>query len=125
MNTKALLLLVSFLCCQPVFAGLFLEPEGVILAAISASRDDRLPIFTRCCDIPAIAAHAKHGMPPERVVELLKSLRASDLQFAEGAYPQTPGNVTVRILMPKRIDFDLVGSQQYNGILWRIVAIHP
>jgi hypothetical protein len=106
-------------------AGAALSPEGVVGSAIAAVRQDRLSEFLRCCDIPAIATHPRHAMKADAVVALLKTIKEPDLQFEPPAASPNPGRVTIRMTTPLRLDFDLVGTQETNGVNWRIVAIHP
>ena len=125
MRTTLLSLLILFVGVVPTWAGSSLSPEGVVRAAIVAARAERRADFVRLCDLPAIASKPKHGMQETALIELLKSFNAAEVQFEAAPLKDDSTTITVRMTAPRRLDFDLAGSKQPNGVLWRIVAIHP
>ena len=64
-------------------------------------------------------------MPADSVTALFKEIKEAELQLESPGTNDDSERVTVRMTAPRRIDFDLVGTKQINGTLWRIVAIHP
>ena len=125
MKTVLLSVLLVFVGAVPIWAGPSLSPEGVIRAAIVAAGGDRRADFVRLCDFPAIASKPKHGMQEPAVIELLKSFHAAEVHFAPTPLKDDSTDITVRMTAPRHLDFDLAGTKQPNGVLWRIVAIHP
>jgi len=116
--------LILLSCVRTSLVDSSLSPEGVVRAAITAAHQDRSDLFVRCCDTAAIAAHPKHPMTADSVTALFKEIKEAELQL-ESPGTKDSERVTVRMTAPRRLDFDLVGTKQINGILWRIVAIHP
>lgn len=64
-------------------------------------------------------------MQETALIELLKSFNDAEVQFEAAPLKDDSITITVRMTAPRRLDFDLSGSKQPNGFLWRIVAIHP
>ena len=125
MRTTLLSLLFVFVAVIPLSAGSALSPEGVVRAAIVAARDDRHAELVRLCDIAAIASKPKHGMQEKALIELLKSFNVEKAQFDAPPVTNESASTVVRMTAPRRLDFDLAATKQPNGVLWRIVAIHP
>ena len=125
MRTALLSFLILFVCVVPIWAGSSLSPEGVVRAAILAAGGERRADWLRLCDLPAIASKPKHGMQEPALIELLKSFNAAEVQFNTVPLKDDSTTTTVRMIAPRHLDFDLAGSKQSNGVLWRIVAIHP
>ncbi|HEX8310936.1 MAG TPA: hypothetical protein VF614_06450 [Chthoniobacteraceae bacterium] len=125
MRTTLLSLLILFSDVELSCGGSFLSPEGVVRAAIAATHQDRLSQFLRCCDIPAITAHPRHPMALDALAALMESLNEADVRFEPSSANHDSDRLTVRMFSPQRLDFDLVGTKQINGVQWRIVAIHP
>jgi hypothetical protein len=125
MKTTILSILIFLSCIEISLAGSSLSPEGVVRAAIVAAHQDRLSYFVRCCDISAISTDPKHPMSADSLIALFKNLNEAESQFEPRAANEDSERVTVRMTAPRRVDFELVGTNKINGVLWRIVMIHP
>ena len=124
---KAVVFLFCFLSCQSVRAGSFLGPESVLSVAIASANSGRDSHFERCCDLPSIATDPRNPTSPDAFLALLRTIDYKQAKFESG--PVVTGafghlRVTIRMVSPQRLDFDLAGSPEINGILWRIVAVH-
>ena len=124
----AILFVVLLMSCQGVNAGTFLNPSGVVEAAIKDAYTPRSPMFVRCCDLAAIAADPTDPMSGDALVSLFSALDISKVAFQPAKVPDDEARdlrVTIQMSSPRRITFDLVGTREINGVLWRIVAVHP
>ena len=64
-------------------------------------------------------------MALDALAALMESLNEADVRFEPSSANHDSDRLTVRMFSPQRLDFDLVGTKQINGVQWRIVAIHP
>ncbi len=124
MKTTIFCVLILLSCVRTSLAGQSLQAEGVVRAAITAAQHDSLDLFAHYCDTAEIAAHPKHPMSADSVVALFKEIKEAEVQLETSGPSDGLDRITVKMTAPRRINFDLVGTKQINGIFWRIVAIH-
>lgn len=118
-------IIILTLLTEFCFAGSFLPPNGVVQAAISAAQQENSDLLNRCCDFEQIAKQPRHSMTRERLISLFKSFKSEDVEIEPFKLQGDAATITIRMIKPLRLDFNLTGSVQENGVLWTIVAIHP
>ena len=117
----AILALLTPIC----FAGSTLTPDGVVHAAIIAAHEDNMDLLNRCCDFAQIAQQPRHSMTRKALIDLFKSFRTEDVEIEPFKLQGDAATITIRMIKPIRLDFNLAGLLQENDVLWRIVAVHP
>jgi hypothetical protein len=98
--------------------------EAVVRGLIIAAQKDQLQNFLVATDLGRIAAHPRHGLSPEELVALLKTIPLEGLTFE---VKHSEGKATVRTIGKVRLDFmletHLVPNQQEGKIV--VVAVTP
>jgi hypothetical protein len=56
---------------------------------------------------------------------LFKSFNIEEVEIEPFKLQGDSATITIRMIKPLRLDFNLAGFLEENGVRWRIVAVHP
>jgi hypothetical protein len=118
-------IIILALLTQCCLAGSSLTPDGVVRAAIDAAHQENSDLLNRCCDFEQIAKQPRHSMTRESLVSLFKSFNIEEVEIEPFKLQGDSATITIRMIKPLRLDFNLAGFLEENGVRWRIVAVHP
>jgi hypothetical protein len=123
---RLLLIFLLLLAVAPTHAQP-LSGEQVVRILITAAHKDQLQNFLTTTDLTRIAAHPRHGLSPEALFLLLKTIPMEDLTMETKSGEQ---GVVVRTTGKVRLDFHLENRQPARGDALRegmpvVVAVTP
>ena len=105
-----------------------LWPEEVVKSLIQSIQNNDLHKILETADLVKIATHPRHGRTPQNLVSFLKRIDLKRVKFQKTKMESWPEAITVRMVEPLSIDFDLElqkATFQRQEDYYLVVAVHP
>jgi hypothetical protein len=116
---KVLFLLISLVTCA--HAELHV-PESTVSDMVNAAHSNNLSALFKSCDVVKIASHPRHGKSQSQLLEFLLSIDPKKIKYAPIKFVNGDSPVTVRMIEPFKMDFDLQWGPHSTFV---VIGIHP
>lgn len=105
-----------------------LSPDQTIKSLFQSVHTGDTNAMDQVADFDRIASHKRHAMSRARLVEFLRGIDVTKIEFAKRVTTGFPQSVTVRMTKPLSYDFDLElrkETPERQEDHYVIVALHP
>jgi hypothetical protein len=115
------------LLCSQAYSETLSAQETVTAFIQNAQKSDSNAL-DQLADFQAIASHKRHAMNKESVIEFLKNIDTSQIEFSKNASSELTQSTTIRMLKPISYDFDLKlqkGTPEHQEDHFVVIGLHP